>query len=312
MKALLFPGQGSQIVGMGSEFYKNFDFVKKIFKEADETLKINITKIILEGPEEELKLTENTQPAIMVVSYSIFQVMKKEFGLDINNFKYFAGHSLGEYSALVSNESLKFSDALYLLRERGKAMQAAVPIGQGGMLAVLGCNFDEVNKFILNLDGDDVCEIANDNADGQIILSGKISSIKKMQLILKENKKKSILLPVSAPFHSSLMKSAAELMKNKITSVNFKDPKIEIISNVTASPEKNSTNIKKLLIDQIFSKVRWRESIINMSKNGITHFVEVGPGKVLSGLVKRIEKNLFSASINSIEDIKEYTNEFKK
>ena len=218
MKALLFPGQGSQVVGMGSEFYINFDLVKKIFKEADEKLNFAISKMILEGPIEELTLTKNTQPAILTVSYSIFKVMKEEFGLDFKNFKYFAGHSLGEYSALVSSNSLTFLDALHLLYERGKAMQNAVPVGQGSMLAILGLKINEINEIIKNQKG--VCEVANDNAEGQVIISGDKSSVEIVTEKLKEKKVKCIPLNVSAPFHCSLMKSAAESMKEKIK--NFK------------------------------------------------------------------------------------------
>ena len=190
MKALLFPGQGSQIVGMGSEFYKNFDIVKNIFSEADEKLKYKISDIILEGPENELKLTQNTQPAILTVSYSIFSVVKKEANFNFKDFKFFAGHSLGEYSALVSAGALKFTDAIYLLHERGKAMQEAVPVGEGGMLAVLNLKFDEVKEYISKINSKGICEIANDNADGQIIVSGNINLIKELQNILKDEKKK--------------------------------------------------------------------------------------------------------------------------
>ena len=188
MKALLFPGQGSQIVGMGSEFFNNFDIVKKIFNEADEALKFKLSKIILNGPDDELKLTQNTQPAIMTVSYSIFSVLKKEYNITLDQFKYFAGHSLGEYSALVSGEALNFSDAVYLLQERGKAMQEAVPVGQGAMLAVLGCEIEELNNFITNLKSKKVCEIANDNSVGQTIVSGGVESISELQNELKVNK----------------------------------------------------------------------------------------------------------------------------
>lgn len=190
MNAILFPGQGSQIVGMGSEFYNKFEIVKKIFKEADEKLNFKISKIILEGPEEKLKLTQNTQPAILTVSYAIFSVLKKEFNFDFKFTNFFAGHSLGEYSALVCAESLKFSDALFLLFERGKAMQEAVPVGKGGMLAILGTETEEINKFISEVKIKGVCEIANDNAPGQIIVSGNIGSIEDLQKILKKNKKK--------------------------------------------------------------------------------------------------------------------------
>ena len=304
MKTILFPGQGSQIVGMGSEFYNNFEFVKKIFNEADNILNYKISKIILEGPEDELKLTRNTQPAILVVSYAIFSVLKKEFNFDFKDTKYFAGHSLGEYSALVCSQSLEFNDALFLLFERGKSMQEAVPVGKGKMIAILGSKIDEINKFISNERIKGVCEIANDNAEGQTIISGDVDSIDLLQNILKENNKKFIPLNVSAPFHCSLMKPATIVMTDKINSINFKKPIFDIICNVTAKPENNPEVIKKLLVKQIFSTVRWRESLINMSKNKVTDYVEIGPGKALSGMVKRTIKNINCFSINSIDDMK--------
>ena len=313
MNALLFPGQGSQIVGMGSEFYENFDVVKTIFKEADEKLNYNISKIILEGPENELQLTQNTQPAILTVSYSIFKVLKDEFGFEFKNFNYFAGHSLGEYSALVCAESLSFNDAVYLLNERGKAMQEAVPVGKGSMLAVLGLKTEELINMMQNINfKEGICELANDNANGQIIISGDKESVQLFQNLLKEKKIKSIPLKVSAPFHCSLMKPAAEIMKNKINKVKFYDPIFEIINNVTAKVEKNSDIIKDLLINQIYSTVRWRESLINMEVAGVKNFIEVGPGKALIGMVKRTIKNSNCFSINSIADIKNIENEFKK
>ena len=251
MSALLFPGQGSQIVGMGSEFYTNFDLVKKIFKEADEKLNFSITKLILEGPENELQLTKNTQPAILTVSYSIFRVLKDEFNFDLRLIKFFAGHSLGEYSALVCSDALSYEDALYLLHERGKAMQEAVPVGKGSMIAVLGMKTDEI-KDLLKVNNKNVCEVANDNADGQVIVSGDIESVNSFQSLLKEKKIKSIPLKVSAPFHCSLMKPAARIMENKINNVKFKNPSVKIINNVNANSETNPDSIKKLLIDQIF------------------------------------------------------------
>ena len=304
MKALLFPGQGSQIVGMGSEFYKNYDFAKKAFQEADEKLNYKISNIILDGPDSELKLTKNTQPAIMLISYVIFNILNQEFGIKINNFKYFAGHSLGEYSALVCSGSLIFSDALYLLHERGKAMQEAVPVGEGSMLAVLGLEIEEINKYILELKNKGICEIANDNAKGQIIVSGNRNLINDLRELLKKNNKKSIPLPVSAPFHCTLMKSAAEKMQNKIQNTKFEVPKLDLITNVTARPEKNPENIKNLLVKQIYSKVRWRESIIYMLDNDVDEFIEIGPGKVLSGLIRRISENSKLTNINTIDDMK--------
>jgi [acyl-carrier-protein] S-malonyltransferase len=312
MSALLFPGQGSQVIGMGSEFYSNFDLVKKIFKQADEILNYPISKLILQGPEEQLQLTKNTQPAILTVSYSIFKIMKTEFGVNFNSFKYFAGHSLGEYSALVCSESLDINDALYLLHERGKAMQAAVPVGKGSMIAVLGLKIEEIIN-ILNKDEDikGICEIANDNADGQVIISGNKESIQSLQSFLKENKIKSIPLKVSAPFHCSLMKPAAESMKEKINNIEFKKPLFKIVNNVTAKAEEGSNNIKSLLIDQIYSTVKWRESLIFMSNSGVKNFVEIGPGKALTGMTKRTIKNSNCFSINSIADIKKIQNELK-
>ena len=313
MSALLFPGQGSQVVGMGYDFYNSFDLVKKIFKQADEKLNYPISKIILEGPEDQLQLTKNTQPAILTVSYSIFKVLKEEFEFDLSSFKYFAGHSLGEYSALVCAESLNINDALYLLHERGKAMQESVPVGMGSMIAILGMEINEISDLLNNINNNKgICEIANDNANGQVIISGSKDNIDALQKTLKDRKKKSIPLKVSAPFHCSLMKPAAEIMKDKINNTKFNDPLPKIVNNVTAKPENNSSIIKKLLIDQIFSTVRWRESIINMSDGGVKNFIEIGPGKVLIGMVKRTVKNANCFSINSIADIKNLNDEFKK
>ena len=297
---------------MGLEFYKNFEIVKKIFNQADKQLKFPLSKIILEGPEDELQLTKNTQPSILTVSYSIFKVLKEEFNFNFKSFQYFAGHSLGEYSALLCANALSFDDALYLLHERGKAMQDAVPVGKGSMLAVLGADIEKI-KTLLN-SGDmkkEICEIANDNASGQVIVSGKAESVKLFQNLLKKEKIKSIPLKVSAPFHCSLMQSAAEIMRDKINKINFNAPNKEIISNVTAKSERNVENVKKLLIDQIYSTVRWRESLNTMFDNGVKNFVEIGPGKVLTGLVKRTLADSNSFSINSIADIKNLKDEFK-
>ena len=312
MNAILFPGQGSQIVGMGSEFYSNFEIVKKIFKEADDKLNYKISKIILEGPEDKLKLTQNTQPAILTVSYAIYSVFKKEFNFDFKLTKFFAGHSLGEYSALVCANSLNFNDALFLLFERGKSMQEAVPVGKGSMIAVLGSKIDELKDLIKKVKINGVCEIANDNAEGQTIISGDIASINSLQDLLKENKKKFIPLNVSAPFHCSLMKPAATIMRDKINSVDFKKPIFDVVCNVTSKSENKPEDLKRLLIEQICSTVRWRESIINMTKENVSNFVEIGPGKVLSGMVKRTVKNINCFSINSIDDMKKTINELKK
>ena len=305
MKALIFPGQGSQSVGMGNELYKKFDLVKKIFREADAKLNYSISKIILDGPESDLKLTKNTQPAILTISYSIFKLITEEFNIDLKkDTNFYAGHSLGEYSALVASGSLSFTDAVLLLHQRGKLMQEAVPNGKGSMIAVMGLDLKEINKFIDQINSDKgVCEVANDNSYSQIILSGDKSAIEEISKNLKNNKKKSIPLPVSAPFHCSLMKPAAKRMEKNIFEANFNNPTVKIVSNVTAKVAKNPDDIKKLLVEQIFSKVRWRESIEYMISNGVKEFIEIGPGKVLSGLVKRINDKVLSKSLNTVDEI---------
>ena len=313
MNTLLFPGQGSQFVGMGFELYNKFDTVKKIFKEADEKLNFSLTELIIHGPEDKLKLTENTQPAILTVSFSIFKILKEEFNINFNNFKYFAGHSLGEYTALVCSGALDFKDAIYLLNERGKAMQAAVPVGKGSMIAVLGTEINDIQNLIMtSKNNNGICEIANDNADGQIILSGSKERIESFQLELKDKKIKSIPLKVSAPFHCSLMKPAAENMKTKINNIEFKKPEFDIINNVIAKPVRDPQLIKKLLVEQIFSTVKWRESIVYMSKNNVKNYIEIGPGKVLTGMVKRTLKDVNCFSINEITDMKNLKNELQR
>ena len=304
MRAVLFPGQGSQYVGMGSDFYEKFDSVKKIFRTVDETLDFSLSNIILNGPESELKLTQNTQPAIMTVGVCIFNVLNQQFNLNLNNARFFAGHSLGEYTALVCGGSLTIERAAYLLHERGKFMQDAVPPDQGAMMAILGMTIHEVEDEINLLPKGEICEIANDNTNGQVVVSGKKKVIEILNKNLKKKKKKGILLPVSAPFHCSLMKKAAENMKDKIENTNFLKSKPNIISNVTAKEETDVNKIKPLLIDQITSRVRWRESIDFMIRQGVTSFLEIGPGKVLSGLVKKINRDVKILNINSIEDVK--------
>ena len=303
MFSVIFPGQGSQIVGMGKEFYDKFDIVKNLFKEADETLNFPISKLILEGPKDELDLTANTQPAIFLISYSIFNVIKKEFNIDLSKAKYFAGHSLGEYSALSCAGYLSFSDTLKILRIRGDAMQNSVPKGQGGMVAVLGSTVEIIEKILKKNEQNFNAQIANDNSEGQIVLSGKIEDLDKLIIILKENNIKNIKLPVSAPFHCSLMNKATNIMREELNKLNFMNGGNKLISNVTAKEISNTDELKDLLIKQIENRVRWRESAINMINNDINHFIEIGPGKVLSGLIKRISKEVKIDTINNQGDI---------
>ncbi len=305
MFSVIFPGQGSQIVGMGKEFFDKFDLVKDLFKEADAVLNFSLSKVILDGPKNDLDLTINTQPAIFLISYSIFNVVTKEFKIDLNKAKYFAGHSLGEYSALSSAGYLNFSDTLKLLRARGDAMQNAVPKGEGGMLAVLGSNITQIEKILEENKNDFIVQIANDNSDGQIVLSGKNNDLDKLISILKSNSIKNIKLPVSAPFHCGLMSSATEIMKKEFEKVSLINGSNILISNVTADEISDKDKLKELLIDQIENKVRWRESVNKMVNEGVNHFIEVGPGKVLSGLVKRINRNVKISTINQESDIKD-------
>tara|TARA_Y100000816_G_scaffold267149_1_gene228301 strand:+ start:2517 stop:3443 length:927 start_codon:yes stop_codon:yes gene_type:complete len=308
MFSVLFPGQGSQTVGMAKEFYNNFEFVKNLFHEADEELNFPISKLIFDGPKELLDLTENTQPAIFLVSYSIFNVIKNETKLDINDAKFFAGHSLGEYSALSCSGVISFKETLKLLKIRGNAMQNAVPKNEGGMVAVLGEEIKNINEIIQNNKNEYNCFLANDNSNGQVVISGKNEDIDKFIIELKKSKIKNIKLPVSAPFHCPLMSPATKIMREELNKTNFSNPNNLIVSNVTAEPSNNLENIRNLLIDQIEKPVRWRESIINMINLGNEKFIEIGPGKVLSGLVKRIDRNVELIQVNNIDDLNNLKN----
>jgi [acyl-carrier-protein] S-malonyltransferase len=303
MFSVIFPGQGSQIVGMGKEFYEKFDLVKKIFKEGDETLNFPLSKLILEGPKEELDLTINTQPAIFLISYSIFHLIKKEFNINLNKAKYFAGHSLGEYSALSCAGYLNFTDTLKILRIRGDAMQNSVPKGKGGMVAVLGSTVEIIEKILKDNEQNFKAQIANDNSEGQIVLSGKTEDLNKLIIVLKELAIKNIKLPVSAPFHCSLMSEATNIMREELNKLSFSSSTNKLISNVTAEEISDTTELKDLLIKQIENRVRWRESVINMMNKNVNHFIEIGPGKVLSGLIKRINRKVKIDNINNQGDI---------
>ena len=303
MFSVIFPGQGSQIVGMGKDFHDKYTLVQDLFKEADDTLGFPLSDLILNGPKEDLDLTENTQPAIFLVSYSIFKIIKEEFNKNLSEANFFAGHSLGEYTALAAAGSLSFSDTLKILKIRGRAMQSSVPKGVGGMIAVLGSEIEIIENFISENKSKYECYIANDNSVGQIVLSGNIEDLEKMMIDLKSANIKNIKLPVSAPFHCKLMNKATLIMKEEIRKLNFKEPKNILISNVTGKKISNSNELKDLLVKQIESRVRWRESVLLMIDKGINQFIEIGPGKVLSGLIKRIDRNVKVSAINTEEDI---------
>ena len=307
MFSVVFPGQGSQEVGMGKMLYEKYDLVKNYFKDADETLNFPLSKLILEGPKSDLDLTFNTQPAIFLISYSIFNVIKKEFNIDLNKADFFAGHSLGEYSALSCAGYIKFSDTLKILKIRGEAMQNSVPRGIGGMVAILGTTIKKVEDLILNNKDNFKVQIANDNSDGQIVVSGKLDDLENFVKILKSQSIRNIKLPVSAPFHCELMGNATKIMKQEVDKLEFNEGYNVLMSNVTADKINNISEIKYLLIKQIESRVRWREIVINMINNGVNNFIEIGPGKVLSGLIKRINKQVKVQSINNVEDINNLT-----
>ena len=307
MFSIIFPGQGSQVIGMAREFYDNFGYVRQYFTNADEILNKKLSKIILDGPKEELDQTENTQSAIFLVSYSIYKVLEKESQFNEKKASFHAGHSLGEYSALCCSKSINFEQTINLLKFRGKAMQNAVPKGVGGMIAILGVEIEKINELIST--NNFKCFIANDNSVGQTVVSGKLESLETLSENLKKNKIKFVKLPVSAPFHCPLMEKATVDMKKIIEDTKFDDPIISIISNVSANPENKSENIKKLLIQQIEKPVRWRESVIKMIDLGVNRFIEIGPGKVLSGLIKRIDRNVKINQVNNLEDIKNILND---
>ena len=305
MISVVFPGQGSQKLGMGSDLYNKFEYVKNIFKNADEILGYKISDLILNGPQEKLNQTTFTQPAIYLIGHVICEILKKETNFFQNKINFFAGHSLGEYTALTTANVMSLEQGLVLLKNRGESMQSAVPLGEGGMLAVLGIQTQEIKNLIEENFKFIRCFLANDNSNGQLILSGKNTELDKFALLLKEKKIKNIKLPVSAPFHCELMRSATIKMKKIINDQKLESPKYRVVSNVTAEEYENIDEIKQLLIKQIESPVRWRESVEYMISKGTSTFVEIGPGKVLSGLIKRINKEVKVLNIDTLEDIQD-------
>jgi [acyl-carrier-protein] S-malonyltransferase len=308
MKAIVFPGQGSQYVEMGKDFYDNFSEAKEVFHEVDDALGFKLSNIILNGPKETLDLTENTQPAIMTVGVAIYKTLKKQKIKDLKDYFFFAGHSLGEYTSLICSNSLTLKDGAKILKERGKSMQEAVPVNVGAMAAVLGAEIDLINQVInKNKSNDGVAQISNDNCPGQIVISGNKDKINKIVDDLKTNySKKAILLPVSAPFHCSLMQPSADKMNHILIKTNFLQPEINIVSNVTAKKIDSFEEIPSLLTKQITHHVRWRESVDFMKKNGVKHFIEIGPGKALTGMIKRIGKELTTTTIDNITQFNEF------
>lgn len=307
-RAVVFPGQGSQAVGMGRELAANFAVAKEVFNEVDESLSQKLSAVMFEGPEDTLTLTENAQPAIMASSIAILKVLEQEKGfIPASYAAYFAGHSLGEYTALAAAGAFTLADTARLLKLRGQAMQKAVPQGEGAMAAVLGLEFDQVKAVVEEASSAGVCAIANDNSPGQIVISGATAAINKASEIAKaKGAKRALLLPVSAPFHCPLMKPAAEAMADALQKVKINTPTLPIIANVTAVPVQDVETIRKLLVEQVTGMVRWRESVQMMAKDGVTSILELGVGKVLTGLVKRIDGNITGNCIASMEDIKSF------
>ena len=311
---VVFPGQGSQIVGMGKDLFENHPVARKVFEEVDDTLNQNLSEITFNGSETELTLTENTQPAIMSVSMALVRVIEYESKRKIYEFSdTILGHSLGEYSALCSLDAFNLKDATSLLRKRGKAMQYSVINLKTKMVAVIGLDIKKVEKIIEenSVGPKELCEIANDNCPGQVILSGTENGVIYISDILKDNGARSIVdLKVSAPFHCSLMDKASDMMKGYLNDVPLKGLRSNFISNVTAEFEKNSEKIKELLIEQVSSRVRWRESVIKSTKK-VNSIVEIGPGKILTGMNKRINRDYNLFSVSNLNDINKFLEKFK-
>ena len=307
-RAIVFPGQGSQAVGMGRELAEAFPVARQVFQEVDEALKQNLSQIMWDGPLEDLTLTENAQPALMAVSLAVIRVLEAQGNWTIaEQAAYVAGHSLGEYSALAAAGTFTLADTARLLKTRGQAMQKAVPVGQVAMAALLGAEFEQAKEIAAEAAQGDVCEAANDNASGQVVISGSKAAIDRaIAIAATKGLKRAMLLPVSAPFHCSLMQPAADVMAEALAAVAMKAPVVPVIANVIAAPVQDPDEIRKLLVAQVTGTVRWRESVLAMKGLGVDTLVEAGAGKVLAGLVKRIDKEISAVSLNTPADIEAF------
>ena len=299
MHAFLFPGQGAQTIGMGKDLAENFSVSKDVFEEVNDALEQDLSSLIWDGDIDTLTLTENAQPALMATSIAAVKALESE-GIKFNQASFIAGHSLGEYSALCAAGSLNIHDTAKLLRIRGKAMQDAVPIGIGAMAAILGLDFNTVNKIAKSIGNDQVCQAANDNDPGQVVISGHKEAVEQtIELAKAAGAKRAILLPVSAPFHCALMQPAADAMSEALDGIDLESPSVPLVANVKASQETNGSIIKELLIEQVTGSVRWRESIEYISSHGVTDVFEIGAGKALSGMVRRIDREI---NVNQVFD----------
>ena len=304
-RAFTFPGQGSQAVGMGKELADAFPAAKAVFDEVNDALSQDLTALMWGGPEDELTLTENAQPALMAVSVAVMRTLESEGGWSLaDKASFVAGHSLGEYSALAAAGTFSLADTARLLKTRGKAMQAAVPVGEGAMAAMLGLSFEDAQAVAAEAAGDEICSAANDNADGQVVISGSKAAVERAAVLAKEKgAKRAMLLPVSAPFHCALMQPAADAMAEALASVDMKAPSVPVVANVTASAVSDPDEIRKLLVEQVTGMVRWRESVQYLAAQGVTELIETGAGKVLTGLTRRIDKSVGGAAVGTPSDI---------
>lgn len=303
--AFIFPGQGSQFIGMGKDLAETFPEAKETFQEIDDALGQDLSALMFAGEEADLNMTENTQPALMAVSLAVVNVLKKQGNVKFEQAcTFMAGHSLGEYSALAASGAIELAQTARLLKKRGQAMQKAVPVGEGAMAAILGLDFDAVKKIAEQANAVSVCEIANDNSDGQVVVSGHKAAIEKAaELATEAGAKRAVILPVSAPFHCSLMAPAAQTMSYALADTDIRPPCVPVVANVTAKAEEEPSDIRRLLVDQITGMVRWRDSVLWMGENGVTDMTELGAGKVLNGLVRRINKDIACESVGTPEQI---------